>query len=67
MDAEMAQKIKWMNAMGGMGNTVSDVETTQQLYNNAGEHRLAPITTKRTRDVTPQERIAYMDSLFGRR
>lgn len=67
MDAEMAQKVKWMNAMGlgGPAGQVSETEVTGQLYNNAGAHKVMPITTKRTRDITPQERAQFYQMIMG--
>lgn len=69
MDAEMAHRVKWMNAMGlgGPGGQVSETEVTGQLYNNAGEHKVMPITTKRSRDITPQERAQYYQMIMGGR
>ena len=69
MDAEMAQKVKWMNAMGlgGPAGQVSETEVTGQLYNNAGAHKVMPITTKRTRDITPQERAQFYQMIMGGR
>lgn len=70
MDMEMAQRARWLNAMGGLGGLggpVSEREVTGQMYNNAGQHKVMPIVTTRSRDITPQEKIEYINSLFGSR